>query len=97
MNERYLRYLDSREWKAKRVAVKERCNNVCERCHRYLVDEVHHLTYERVYKERLEDLQGLCAPCHAFLHGSSEIDPLQKSIHVKVSWKYIEYWDAKAQ
>jgi hypothetical protein len=54
-------YLKSKEWKAKRKAVKERCQNICERCHKYSVDGVHHLTYERLYNERLEDLQGLCA------------------------------------
>ena len=97
MNERYIiEYLSSPQWKAKRKAGKKRCNDICERCHLYLVDEVHHLTYERIYNERLEDLQGLCAGCHEFLHGKSGIDPLQKSIHVTVSGKIIEFWDSQA-
>src|SRR4051812_46653240 len=61
-NQEYANYLDSPEWKAKREAVKRRCNNICERCRKYLVDEVHHLTYERLFNELLEDLQGLCKP-----------------------------------
>lgn len=97
MNELYIEYLGSLEWNAKRRAVKERCSNICERCHRYLVDDVHHLTYERIYNERLEDLQGLCAGCHEFLHNRSGIDPIRKSIRVKVSWKIIEYWDNEAK
>src|SRR5690348_5248702 len=95
MNERYIEYLSSPEWKAKRKAVKERCSNICERCHRYLVDDVHHLTYDRVYDEPLEDLQGLCAGCHDFQHNHSGIDPLRKSIRVTVSWKIIEFWDSE--
>jgi hypothetical protein len=97
MNERYIEYLSSREWKAKRKAVKERCSNICERCHRYLVDDVHHLTYERVYNESLEDLQGLCTGCHEFLHSHTGIDPIKKSIRVTVSSKIIKFWDGQAR
>jgi hypothetical protein len=97
MNERYIEYLNSKEWKAKLKAVKERCSNICERCHRYLVDDVHHLTYERVYNESLEDLQGLCAGCHEFLHSHTGIDPLKKSIRVTVSRKIIRFLDSEAR
>ena len=96
-NERYRAYLDSPEWKAMRKAVKKRCNNVCERCHKFRVDEVHHLTYDRVFNERLEDLQGLCVPCHRFLHGDSGIDPCQPSISVKVTARTIEFLDSEAR
>lgn len=71
---RYLRYLKSKEWVAKRQQVIERCNDRCERCGKFSVAEVHHLTYVRVYREELEDLQGLCEFCHAFLHGESSTD-----------------------
>jgi hypothetical protein len=30
---------------------------------------VHHLTYERLYAELLEDLEAVCAPCHRQAHG----------------------------
>jgi hypothetical protein len=96
-NSSYLEYLNSPEWKARRKAVLERCNRICERCHKYLVDEVHHLTYEHVFNEPLEDLQGLCKPCHKFLHRDSGIDPLVKSVRIKVASKVIEHWDSKAQ
>jgi hypothetical protein len=39
------------------------------------MDHVHHLTYERKYQERLEDLQALCKQCHEFTHGKSDFDP----------------------
>jgi hypothetical protein len=29
---------------------------------------VHHLTYDRVYNELLEDLQGMCINCHVEHH-----------------------------
>lgn len=96
-NPRYQAYLESPEWKALRKAVLKRCGKICERCHRYLVDNVHHLTYERVYHELLEDLQGLCRPCHSFLHGDSGIDPLVKSVRVKVTRKIVEYWDSTSK
>ncbi len=97
MSPAYEEYLKSPEWKTKRKAVKERCKNICERCHRYLVDDVHHLTYVRKFNERLEDLQGLCAGCHEFMHGKSGIDPLQDSIEVKVTYRLIQYLDCNAR
>jgi hypothetical protein len=68
-NRAYLAYLRSKEWLAKREQVIQRCQNVCERCGKYAVEEVHHLTYDRVYREELEDLQGLCGYCHDYVHG----------------------------
>jgi hypothetical protein len=97
MNLEYEGYLKSKEWKALCKAVKERCNNICERCNNHLVDDVHHLTYVRKYEERLEDLQGLCAGCHEFLHRKSGIDPKERSIHVKVTGKIIQYLDVKTR
>ena len=96
-NTRYAEYLNSTAWKQKRIAVLERCDGVCERCAKFLVDEVHHLSYVHVFDERLEELQGLCRPCHAFLHGASGIDPLADSLLIKVSWKLIQYWDRAAR
>ena len=32
---------------------------------------VHHKTYKRLFRERLEDLDALCARCHLYLHGRS--------------------------
>jgi hypothetical protein len=96
-NPRYLAYLNSSEWKKKRQAVLERSGGICERCRKFRVDEVHHLTYAHVFNEPLEDLQGVCKPCHAFLHQGSGLDPLADSIHIKVSLRVIEYWDSGAE
>jgi len=74
--ERYQRYLTSREWGLLRQQVKARSGGICERC-KYLPSEsVHHLTYQRKYNERPEDLQDLCDGCHRFTHGLSDADPM---------------------
>ena len=71
----YQRYLASREWALKREAIRQRANNHCERCKYGPFDQVHHLTYEHKGDEPLEDLQGLCEPCHLFLSAKSDKDP----------------------
>src|SRR6516164_2242325 len=73
--EKYQAYLASREWGLLREAVKERSGGICERCHKNESTAVHHLTYARIYCERLEDLIDLCDECHDFSHGRSDFDP----------------------
>jgi hypothetical protein len=53
------------------------------------MSHVHHLTYERKYHERLEDLQGLCEGCHEFTHGKRNRDPLL-DVPVKILDRVIE-------
>lgn len=74
-NEKYNRYLCSRAWGKKREAVRRRANGMCERCLWQKGYAVHHLTYKRIYKERLSDLQLLCSDCHDFVHAKSDYDP----------------------
>lgn len=74
--ERYQRYLCTREWATKRDAVRRRCKGICERCNHNRMDHCHHLTYIRKYNERLEDLQGVCAGCHQYIHNKRKRDPL---------------------
>jgi hypothetical protein len=81
-NEKYNAYLCSREWSEKKRAVHRRANGLCERCRKYPIDNVHHLTYERKYNERLEDLVGLCRRCHEYTHGHSDFDPARKTLYL---------------
>ena len=67
MTRDYLRYLRSPEWQARRRAVWSRAKGRCERCGAPGRD-VHHLTYERVGAERLDDLRLLCRRCHCLAH-----------------------------
>jgi hypothetical protein len=73
--EKYAAYLCSREWAEKREAVRKRADDRCERCRALPMDSCHHLTYERKYAERLDDLQAICRPCHQFTHGKHDFDP----------------------
>lgn len=78
-DEKYRAYINGPKWGRLRSAVKRRAKGVCERCHCNPIDSVHHLTYIRLYKERLTDLQGLCFPCHQFIHGHLDEDPAYDS------------------
>jgi hypothetical protein len=73
----YYQYLCSREWAVRRRLVKERARGACERCYNAPLRDVHHLTYRNLGHEPLEELQGLCRPCHAYISAKSDYDPLQ--------------------
>ena len=64
----YPDYLRSEEWQQKRRAVLLRAKFICEKCSHEQATEVHHLTYERIFFERLEDLMAICGRCHSQLH-----------------------------
>jgi len=67
-NKLYHEYLLSSAWQSKRQLVIERANGMCERCQEERIVDVHHLTYDNVFDEPLEDLQGLCRKCHTKAH-----------------------------
>ena len=71
----YHQYLASREWAVKKEAVKVRSQGFCELCHHRKLENTHHITYEHIGNEPLEDLIGVCEPCHLYLSGKSEWDP----------------------
>ena len=62
----YKAYIRSSEWKEKRKTKLEVCNFKCE-CEGGCVREakqVHHLHYDTLGNESMEDLQALCPKCH---------------------------------
>jgi hypothetical protein len=63
-NSEYLEYLQSPRWSKLSKAVRMRAKGQCEICRRNPVDEVAHLTYERIFHEHIEDLLGVCRKCH---------------------------------
>jgi hypothetical protein len=87
--EKYQAYLCSREWGLLKEAVRQRCQGVCERCCVNRMDHTHHLTYARKYRERLEDLTGMCKQCHEFTHGKSDKDPAVDG-RVLVAGKFVK-------
>ena len=76
MSVKYHAYLASREWGLKKRAVRERCAGRCERCRMRRMTAVHHLTYAHVGNEPLEELLGVCEPCHDYLGGNRDTDPM---------------------
>lgn len=63
----YYSYLDSWQWSVIRDAVMERDDHTCE-CGDHAT-QVHHLTYDNVGDEELDDLVAICRDCHEFEHG----------------------------
>jgi DNA-binding transcriptional regulator YiaG len=72
-------YFASRQWFLLRERVRERCSDTCEHCGASKMAQVHHKTYERMGNELLEDLLGVCEPCHLWLSGKTDVNPARKS------------------
>jgi hypothetical protein len=66
-NHEYLRYLQSSRWRTLARAVRIRAKGKCDICLRADGTECAHLTYERVFNERITDLLWLCKKCHRAL------------------------------
>ncbi|GEQ87434.1 hypothetical protein ULMS_29420 [Patiriisocius marinistellae] len=65
---KYYEYLTSHKWKELREKVKLRDNFLCQECKSEKAEEVHHLTYENIFNEKLSDLISVCSDCHKKLH-----------------------------
>ena len=68
---RYIKYLGSDAWKFKRTQALVRDNYICQACKNNPAEEVHHLTYDTLFDEKLEDLLSVCKACHNQLHNSN--------------------------
>lgn len=81
--EKYKLYLCSREWNVRVRDVRKRSGNICERCKINKGGHTHHLTYLRLYDEKLTDLMDLCEGCHSFISAKSDVDPKIKKTKKK--------------
>ncbi len=70
--EKYQEYLRSPEWREKRSRVMRRASYLCEMCGERRATEVHHLTYDRIFREELDDLKAICRECHKTIHDKEE-------------------------
>lgn len=64
-------YLHSEHWKNYRKKKLIAAHNTCQSCHRsFWKDQlnVHHLTYERLWHEKMGDTEVLCIACHRLAH-----------------------------
>jgi len=63
MNEEYVAYLKSSDWKERRKQFLEDVNYECEECGEKAT-QVHHLNYSCLGEEEREDVEVLCKQCH---------------------------------
>lgn len=64
----YANYMNSARWTAFREVALARAKRRCRACSSPDDLHVHHLTYERLGNERLEDVVVLCENCHDIVH-----------------------------
>ena len=76
----YEDYLQSDLWKDKRTFVLSVVGNRCQVCKTKKQISVHHVSYERIGKELIDDLQILCKPCHKMVHFLVSEKPKQYTI-----------------
>lgn len=66
----YLEYLQTDHWREMREKILVRAKYQCECCGTYdrAGLDIHHLNYDRLGAERLDDLLALCNTCHRKIH-----------------------------
>jgi 5-methylcytosine-specific restriction endonuclease McrA len=57
-------YLRSRHWRGKTQQAKQHHGYYCAKCGATEYLHTHHLTYKRIWRENMNDLQVLCRTCH---------------------------------
>ena len=64
----YKEYIKSAAWYQKRLARLKKDKYTCQKCGDTEFLEVHHLTYDNLGDEPMEDLVCLCRACHQKVH-----------------------------
>lgn len=75
---KYTNYINSESWKIKRKEALIRDNNLCQVCKKNTAEEVHHITYENLFNENLEDLLSVCKICHIEIHKQKDKEALDE-------------------
>ena len=62
----YEAYIKSKYWKIRRQLYLERYANTCQKCRKQFAKgmQLHHLSYDRLRNENIDDLVLLCKRCH---------------------------------
>jgi len=68
----YSEYLLTPEWQETRLAKLDQAGHECRKCGAHKTLHVHHLTYDHVGHEWLEELVVLCRDCHEVVHGERD-------------------------
>ena len=63
----YNAYMQTPEWKQRRVQVLKRDRYTCQACLNATATDAHHKTYDHFRQEPLFDLVAVCRPCHKII------------------------------
>lgn len=98
-------YLETDHWKEIRAQKVVAANGLCERCgegakrrgDRWIGLHVHHLNYDRVGCEFLDDLEALCIHCHQVAHGLAEDTEANRiKVRTRLAVGVVEWFDEDA-
>jgi hypothetical protein len=64
----YQDYIHSKQWQRKRNERLALDRKQCVLCFSMTNLHVHHVTYERLFKEKMSDLMTVCKECHEIIH-----------------------------
>lgn len=84
---KYNAYINSPEWQIKRKEVFDAKWYKCEACGISESLHVHHGTYRRLYKEKIQDLFVLCGYCHISLHEKYGTRDLLRATKAFIAWQ----------
>jgi len=68
-------YILSEEWRELSLLTRKRDGYRCKQCGATSNLNVHHLHYNTLYHETLEDLVTVCQPCHKEIHQHHKEEP----------------------
>ena len=81
-------YMKSNSWNQLRIDRLDLDNYTCQLCNRNGISlSVHHITYTRVYNEKLDDLRSLCSYCHTKIHNELGYPKNIYDYKTKYYWK----------
>lgn len=66
-------YIQSKDWRERADAAKERAGHRCQVCYSPDQLDAHHRTYERLGNELPSDITVLCRNCHTLFHKSGRM------------------------
>lgn len=76
----YYSYLKTQHWAITRRRALIRAGHQCKGCETTKRLDVHHKTYERLWREKEIDLIVLCRDCHEFIHLLPDLGWTQEQI-----------------
>lgn len=78
----YTAYINSSAWERKKAAFREtdEYTGRCYCCKSFENIHIHHITYERLGDESMDDLVAVCRKCHRLIHEMAKVMPRQYNL-----------------